>query len=137
MLRYIAAPALAIVYSFSYGAFYELRNDPLHVMGFGVGHIALLLIAIGFIVPKWYDTFIPPERRGEGKTIYGVNVPADAEVTANISDIESSGERVIDDEKKADDSSDLAKSSSPDAGAAPIGNMEKRNQKDDAIAATQ
>jgi solute carrier family 6 (neurotransmitter transporter, GABA) member 1 len=137
MLRYIAAPALAIVYSFSYGAFYKLRNDPLHVMGFGVGHIALLLIAVGFIVPKWYDTFIPPERRGEGKTIYGVNVPADAEVTANISDIESSGERVIDDEKKAEDSSDLAKSSSPDAGVIPAGDVERRDQRGDAIAATQ
>ena len=79
ILRYVAAPALCIVFSFSYPNFYTLRNDPLHVMGFGVGHIALLLILFGFIMPKWYDVFIPPGRRGEGKTAYGANVPADVD----------------------------------------------------------
>lgn len=79
ILRYVAAPALAIVYSFSYPNFYELRNDPLHVLGFGVGHIGVLIVLAGFIVPKWFDVFIPPNRRGEGVVTYGANVNADVE----------------------------------------------------------
>jgi solute carrier family 6 GABA transporter-like protein 1 len=79
ILRYVAAPALSIVYSFSYPNFYKLRNDPLHVLGFGVGHIGLLLVFGGFILPKWYDVFIPPSRRNEGKVLYGAGVDADVE----------------------------------------------------------
>lgn len=48
-------------------------------MGFGVGHIALLIIFSGFIMPKWLDVFIPPSRRGEGKVDWGANVTADPE----------------------------------------------------------
>ncbi|KAF4120672.1 solute carrier family 6 (neurotransmitter transporter, GABA) member 1 [Geosmithia morbida] len=79
LVRYIAAPALAIVFSFSYPAFYQLRNDPLHVLGFGVAHIGIVLILCGFILPKWYDVFIPPARRGEGKFHFGAQVEADQE----------------------------------------------------------
>ena len=79
VLRYVAAPALAIVFSFSYPGFYLLRNDPLHIMGFGVGHIALIIIFAGFIMPKWFDVFVPPSRRGEGKVNWGANVAADPE----------------------------------------------------------
>ncbi|KFA72432.1 hypothetical protein S40288_08034 [Stachybotrys chartarum IBT 40288] len=77
ILRYIAAPALSIVYSFSYPNFYQLRNDPLHVLGFGVGHVGLIIVAAGFIVPKWFDVFIPTGRRGEGKSKLGAGVDAD------------------------------------------------------------
>lgn len=76
LIRYVAAPILAIVYSFSYPAFYELRYDPLHILGFGVGHIVLLLIASGFVLPRWYDPLIPPTRRGDGKIDVGPNVTA-------------------------------------------------------------
>ncbi|CAI4210783.1 unnamed protein product [Parascedosporium putredinis] len=51
LLRYIAGPILAIVFGFSYPAFYKLRYDPLHILGFAVGHIALIIVAFGFIVP--------------------------------------------------------------------------------------
>lgn len=78
-LRYVAAPALAIVYGFSYPNFYQLRNDPLHVLGFGVGHIGVMIVIAGFIVPKWFDVFIPPSRRGEGLVTYGANVDANIE----------------------------------------------------------
>ncbi|KAG6117468.1 hypothetical protein E4U13_001029 [Claviceps humidiphila] len=74
ILRYIAAPILAIVYGFSYPSFYALRVDPLHILGFVIGHIALLLIGFGFMVPRWLGGLIPPERRGEGKLDIGANV---------------------------------------------------------------
>ncbi|KAG6094546.1 hypothetical protein E4U30_003252 [Claviceps sp. LM220 group G6] len=74
ILRYIAAPILAIVYGFSYPSFYALRVDPLHILGFVIGHIALLLIGFGFMVPRWLGGLVPPERRGEGKLDIGANV---------------------------------------------------------------
>lgn len=42
-----------------------------------MGHIALILIAFGFIVPRWYDVLIPPRRRGEGKIPYSPGIPAE------------------------------------------------------------
>ncbi|KAG6031900.1 hypothetical protein E4U19_007817 [Claviceps sp. Clav32 group G5] len=86
ILRYIAAPILAIVYSFSYPSFYILREDPLHVLGFSIGHIALLLVGSGFIVPRWLDSLIPPERRGEGKLDNGANVPLSGNDESETSD---------------------------------------------------
>lgn len=86
LIRYVAAPVLAIVYSFSYPSFYALRYDPLHILGFGVAHVALILIAVGFILPRWYDPLIPPGRRADGKIDLGPNV------TANVA--ESEGETI-------------------------------------------
>lgn len=77
LLRYISAPILAIVYSFAYPDFYPLRNDPLHVFGFFVGHLALVFALAGFFVPRWYDCLIPPMRRGEGKLPYAPGVLAE------------------------------------------------------------
>ncbi|KAH9220818.1 putative sodium/chloride dependent neurotransmitter transporter [Leptodontidium sp. 2 PMI_412] len=54
-LRYIGAPILAIVYGFSYPGFYAVRNDPMHIFGFAVGHLVLVIIALGLIVPSWFD----------------------------------------------------------------------------------
>ncbi|KAG5970958.1 hypothetical protein E4U58_000428 [Claviceps cyperi] len=73
ILRYIAAPILAIVYSFSYSSFYALREDPLHILGFIIGHVALFLVGSGFMVPRWLDGLIPLERRVEGKLDIGAN----------------------------------------------------------------
>lgn len=82
LVRYIAGPILSIVYAFSYPAFYQLRYDPLHILGFGVGHIALLLIFGGILVPRWFDVFIPPQRRAEGKLDLGAHAPAMEELVA-------------------------------------------------------
>ncbi|SPN99737.1 related to sodium- and chloride-dependent GABA transporter 1 [Cephalotrichum gorgonifer] len=79
LLRYISAPVLAIVFSFSYPAFYRLRYEPLHILGFGIGHIALIIIALGFIVPRWFDVLIPPARRGEGHIPYAPGVMIDGD----------------------------------------------------------
>lgn len=73
-LRFISAPILAIILGFSYPAFYQLRDDPLHILGFGVAHIGLILVGVGVIAPRWFNVLIPPHRRGEGKNPYAPNV---------------------------------------------------------------
>ncbi|KAM3474866.1 hypothetical protein MY8738_007664 [Beauveria namnaoensis] len=89
LVRYIAAPTLSIVYSFSYPSFYELRDDPLHIFGFAVGHIALIIIGAGLIVPRWFDILIPPPRRNEGHHDYGANVLAPADDVGSTSSVEA------------------------------------------------
>ncbi|GKT56008.1 sodium chloride dependent neurotransmitter [Colletotrichum tofieldiae] len=70
LLRYISGPILSIVYGFSYPAFYQVRYDPLHILGFAVGHVALILIFAGFMIPRWFNVFIPAHRQNEGKIHY-------------------------------------------------------------------
>lgn len=74
LLRYVAAPALAIIFSFAYPDFYAVREDPLHILGFIIAHICLLLIGAGIIGPRWFNSIIPPTRREEGKFAYAPNV---------------------------------------------------------------
>lgn len=64
---------LAIVFSFSYGEFRTLMYDPLMILGFIVSHITLAVILCGFVMPRYYDVFVPPHRRDEGseKTVAG------------------------------------------------------------------
>lgn len=76
LVKYVSGPVLAIVYSFSYPDFINSgaplvgRQNPLHIMGFGVGHVVLLLFLLGFMVPRWFDVFIPPNRRNDGHIPY-------------------------------------------------------------------
>ncbi|KAI8666173.1 hypothetical protein NCS57_00841400 [Fusarium keratoplasticum] len=74
LLRFVSAPVLAIIYGFAYPAFHDLRDDPLHILGFAIAHICLLLIGLGVLVPRWFDCMIPPKRRDEGKIPYAPNV---------------------------------------------------------------
>ncbi|KAI8952846.1 hypothetical protein F4801DRAFT_190398 [Xylaria longipes] len=73
LLRYVSGPTLAIIFSFAYPEFYTLRYDPLMITGFTLAHFLLVLILVGFIMPRYYDVFIPPSRQGEGtgKTVVG------------------------------------------------------------------
>lgn len=113
MIRYLAAPILAIIYSFSYSAFYELRYDPLHILGFFVGHIALILIISGYIAPRWYDPLITPSRRMDGHIDLGTNVHANIAAAAETSSMEEgdttkdgktiNGSPLIDDASSTDD----------------------------------
>jgi solute carrier family 6 GABA transporter-like protein 1 len=115
MIRYIAAPILAIVYSFSYSGFYEVRNDPLHILGFAVGHIALIIIFAGFMLPRWFNVMIPPERRNDGKLDIGARVPADQHLAHEQAATEAASleERPdVAEEKKADARGDLENESS-------------------------
>ncbi|KAI0545699.1 hypothetical protein F4679DRAFT_575991 [Xylaria curta] len=66
LLRYVSGPTLAIIFSFAYPEFYTLRYDPLMITGFTLAHILLVLILVGFVMPRYYDIFIPPSRQGEG-----------------------------------------------------------------------
>ncbi|KAK0642814.1 Sodium- and chloride-dependent GABA transporter 1 [Lasiodiplodia hormozganensis] len=73
LLRYISGPTLAIIFSFAYPEFYSLRYDPMMISGFILAHLCLLMIILGFIMPRYYDCFVPPHRRGEGTEVTIVN----------------------------------------------------------------
>ncbi|CAG7926686.1 unnamed protein product [Penicillium olsonii] len=75
LLRYISAPILAIVFSFAYPEFYTLRYDPMMISGFILAHFCLLLILLGVVFPRYYDIFIPPQRRAEGTEATIANEP--------------------------------------------------------------
>jgi solute carrier family 6 GABA transporter-like protein 1 len=66
LLRYISGPVLAIIYSFAYPEFHTLRYDPMMIAGFILAHITMLVVILGFTIPRYYDAFIPMERRMEG-----------------------------------------------------------------------
>lgn len=85
LIRYISAPTLAIIYSFAYPGFYVLRDDPLHIIGFALAHLSLVLIVLGIMVPKYFDVFIPPHRRDDGKFASVANEPLLA-IDASLSD---------------------------------------------------
>ncbi|KAI7463306.1 SNF-domain-containing protein [Hortaea werneckii] len=74
ILRYVAAPILAIVYSFAYPSFYAVRDDPLQIMAFIVAHMVVLMILVTYIMPKSLDILIPVDRRGEGDRTYAPQV---------------------------------------------------------------
>jgi len=66
VLRYISAPILAIVASFAYPDFYARgRMDPVHIAGFTFAHVSLFLAVAGLIVPRAFDIFVKPARRGD------------------------------------------------------------------------
>ncbi|KAI0506737.1 sodium-dependent noradrenaline transporter [Xylaria bambusicola] len=69
LLRYVSGPTLAIILSFAYPEFYKLRYDPLMITGFTLTHILLAATLLGFIIPRYYDIFIPPSRLGEGTEV--------------------------------------------------------------------
>jgi solute carrier family 6 (neurotransmitter transporter, GABA) member 1 len=66
-LRYITSPILAIVLSLAYPSFETVNNDPLHVLGFIIGHFLFVWCVVGFFMPRWLDAFIIPERRDDWK----------------------------------------------------------------------
>ncbi|RYP57233.1 hypothetical protein DL769_009621 [Monosporascus sp. CRB-8-3] len=76
VLKYISAPILSIVYSFAYPAFYEKRNDPVHIFAFTVAHFVIVIVVIGLVLPRFFDVFVPMARRGEGEISYAPQVTA-------------------------------------------------------------
>ncbi|KAI4731352.1 SNF-domain-containing protein [Aureobasidium sp. EXF-10728] len=67
LLRYISGPVLAIIFSFAFPEFHSLRFDPLMIVGFVVSCLGMGAVVGGFVVPRYYDIFVPVERRGEGR----------------------------------------------------------------------
>ncbi|KAI9806944.1 MAG: hypothetical protein M1833_002602 [Piccolia ochrophora] len=86
LLRYISAPVLGIVFSFAYPEFYTLRYDPLMITGFTLSHSCLLLVAVGFVMPRYYEVFIPPHRRHEGTEETVANEPKGQIIARVIAD---------------------------------------------------
>ncbi|KAH7408239.1 hypothetical protein DE146DRAFT_752384 [Phaeosphaeria sp. MPI-PUGE-AT-0046c] len=66
LLRYISGPVLAIIFSFAFPAFHKVRHDPMMIAGFILSILTVLVILIGFVMPRYYDAFIPIHRRQEG-----------------------------------------------------------------------
>lgn len=57
---------MAIIFSFAYPEFHTLRYDPMYITGFILANLTMVVIILGFTIPRYYDAFIPYERRGEG-----------------------------------------------------------------------
>lgn len=74
VLRYVSAPILAILTSFAYPTFGRVMNDPLHIFGFCVGHVVMLLVVVGLVIPRWFDVFLPENRKHEGDLPYAPSV---------------------------------------------------------------
>ncbi|TQV96686.1 hypothetical protein V2A60_002929 [Cordyceps javanica] len=74
ILRYISAPIMAITFSFAYPSFYAVRNDPLHIFAFATSHVVMIIIALGFIVPRTFDIFVPADKLHIGKSFYAPQV---------------------------------------------------------------
>lgn len=64
-----------------------------------MGHIALILIAAGFIMPRWFDVLIPPGRRGEGHLPYAPGVTLDGDEQSQIAGREAESAEVSSTEK--------------------------------------
>lgn len=45
------------------------------IAGFILAHLGLLLILLGFIMPRYYDVFIPLDRRNEELKVTQANQP--------------------------------------------------------------
>jgi solute carrier family 6 (neurotransmitter transporter, GABA) member 1 len=75
LLRYVNGPLLGIVFSFCYPKFASIGSrNPTHIYGFVVAHIALVIVALGLIVPRWFDVLVPVERREDGDKFFAPNV---------------------------------------------------------------
>ncbi|KAH9879102.1 hypothetical protein J1614_002537 [Plenodomus biglobosus] len=66
LLRYLSGPVLAIIFSFAFPEFHTLRYDPMMITGFILSVLTMIVMIVGFVMPRYYDAFIPVARRGEG-----------------------------------------------------------------------
>ncbi|KAI4746417.1 SNF-domain-containing protein [Aureobasidium sp. EXF-12298] len=95
LLRYVSGPVLAIIFSFAFPEFHTLRYDPMMITGFILSVLGMLAVLMGFVMPRYYDVFIPVERRDEGTKETVLNQPMDkidaVEVVASECDGGESG----------------------------------------------
>ncbi|KAK3703474.1 hypothetical protein LTR37_014464 [Vermiconidia calcicola] len=94
MIRYISAPILFIVYSFSYPEFWSLRNDPVYVFGFILAHFCLLAVVLSLLTPRWFDVFVPDNRLLDGVRPYAPGV-TDGIIEARSNGRAESGEVAV------------------------------------------
>ena len=50
------------------------RNDPLHIFGFIIAHLIVFSVIFSAIIPASLNTFIPVNRREEGRRAYAPQV---------------------------------------------------------------
>lgn len=74
VLKYISAPILLIVFSLGYPKFTSRMQDPLEILGFAISHCIIAVVLLGFLLPRWFDVFIPEQRRNEGILPYAPGV---------------------------------------------------------------
>lgn len=73
MLRWLTAPVLIVILSFSYEAFDgSMRSNALHVFGFVFAHVVAALLVGGLVVPRLFDVFVSESKKGEHKLQYAV-----------------------------------------------------------------
>jgi solute carrier family 6 GABA transporter-like protein 1 len=74
LLRYLSGPVLAIIFSFAFPEFHTLRYDPMMIAGFILSIVTIIVVLLGLVMPRYYDAFIPVQRRFEGTepTLAGV-----------------------------------------------------------------
>ena len=82
-----------------------MSNDPLHVMGFIVAHFLLIWVILGFVMPRWLDIFIIPERRDDWKQPIAPCVlrgTREADLDGSMEAASGSGSDFMHDEAKPD-----------------------------------
>lgn len=93
LLRYINGPLLCIVYSFSYANFNDPTRykNPVHIFGFAIAHCTLLIIALGFLAPRWFNVIVPPHRHEDGNKVFAPNVTLGIDGVDSASDSMEAG----------------------------------------------
>lgn len=46
----------------------------MHIFGFAIAHCTLLIVAFGFLAPRWFNVIVPPHRREDGNKVFAPNV---------------------------------------------------------------
>ena len=91
LLRYVSGPVLAIIFSFAFPEFHTLRYDPMMITGFILSVLGMLAVLLGFVMPRYYDAFIPVDRRDEGTQETVVNQPMDKVDAVSVITTEGDG----------------------------------------------
>lgn len=95
LLRYVSGPVLVIILSFAFPEFHTLRYDPMMIAGFILSMLCLTAMLVGFVMPRYYDVFIPAARRQEGLEETVVNETrcekeeVDADVKVTVAKVDS------------------------------------------------
>ncbi|KAG9756320.1 SNF-domain-containing protein, partial [Aureobasidium melanogenum] len=95
LLRYVSGPVLAIIFSFAFPEFHTLRYDPMMITGFILSVLGMLAVLLGFVMPRYYDAFIPVERRDEGTKETVLNQPMDKIDAVEVVASEGDGEEKL------------------------------------------
>lgn len=48
--------------------------DPLHIFAFSVAHVVMSVVAVGFVLPRALDVFVPLEKRHDGSSTYAPQI---------------------------------------------------------------